>query len=78
MGILTNLYGDIGAQVEGGKFTRPGGHALYRDLIFKLEQNYGQLRDSDKGPCGQLALLRFRTEKVIQKLNFQFNKFVFI
>jgi len=68
-GILTNMYKDIKAQEEAGNFTRPGGHALYRDLIFKLEKEYGQIPDSGKGPCGQLALLKFRVDKIEPKLS---------
>jgi len=68
-GILTNMYKDIKAQEEAGNFTRPGGHALYRDLIGKLEKEYGQIPDSGKGPCGQLALLKFRVDKIEPKLS---------
>lgn len=68
-GILTNLYKEIEAQVEGGHFTKPGGHALYRDLIFNLEKDYGQIPDIVKGPSAQLTLLKFRTEKIEPKLS---------
>jgi len=67
--ILSSMYKGIEKQVEGGEFTRPGGHALYRDLIFQLEKEYGSIPDSEKGPCGQLALLKFRTEKIEPKLS---------
>eukprot|EP00092_Neocalanus_flemingeri_P041411 GFUD01045093.1.p1 GENE.GFUD01045093.1~~GFUD01045093.1.p1 ORF type:complete len:651 (+),score=203.16 GFUD01045093.1:211-2163(+) len=68
-GILKNLYKEIEAQVEKGEFTRPGGHASYKDLILNLEKNYGQIPDSEKGPSGQLTLLRFRSEKIEPKLS---------
>ena len=63
--ILTDMYKDIETQVEQGNFTRPGGHASFRDLIVKFENNYGQIAESVKGPCGQRAILKFRSEKVI-------------
>ena len=64
LALLSNLYREIEKQVEGGNFTCPGGHGLYRDLVFQLEKDYGSIPESEKGPCGQLALLKFRTEKV--------------
>jgi len=67
--LLSNLYEEIEKQVEGGNFTCPGGHGQYRDLVFQLEKDYGSIPDSEKGPCGQLALLKFRTEKIEPKLS---------
>ena len=62
--ILSNLYKETGDKIENGVFACPGGYALFQKNVKQLEEEYQTLSEKDKGPCGQLALLKFRNEKV--------------
>ena len=58
----------IEKEVDAGKFTQPGGHAAFRNLIVNLEESYNAVPDSEKGPGGQIALFTFKARQVMKAL----------
>ena len=62
--MLEKLYAPIDSRVGKGEFTRAGGHQAYKQEVEKMEEDYKKLPNSEKGPCGEKALMNFLQEKV--------------
>jgi len=62
--ILSNLFKKIETQIDEGHFTCPGGHASFKALIDEMEKAYSSIPEDEKGPCGQLSLLKFKSQKI--------------
>merc|ERR1719167_1253749 len=66
--MLEELYAPIDERVGRGEFTKAGGSQAYKDEVERLEREYTRVPHSQRGPCGETALLVFKKQKIDHQL----------